>query len=146
MPYYSEYLLSSYDKDFQSVPEYYPPPTKIPPQVLASLRQVEGVSFAQLPRELQGKRNVISILPPKKQGRFRSEKSRRTGGVSTTLSPSYIAHAPRSHRLRNHRLMYRVVPTLLVIINELRSNTPSLESRTLTLGKSAPLLLSLLSI
>ncbi|CCA66899.1 related to PAN2-component of Pab1p-stimulated poly(A) ribonuclease [Serendipita indica DSM 11827] len=103
MPYYSDYLLSSYDKGFQSVPEYYPPPMKIPPQVLASLRQVEGVSFAQLPRELQGKRNVISIPPPKKQGRFRSEKSRRAGGSPPPESPYDVQSgdsAPR-HYQRN---------------------------------------------
>ena len=81
MPYYSDYLLSAYDKDFQSVPEYYPPPMKIPPQILSSLRQVDGLAFAQMPRELQGKRNVISTAGPKRQGRFRSEKSRRNGGV-----------------------------------------------------------------
>ncbi|KAG8827255.1 poly(A)-specific ribonuclease [Serendipita sp. 399] len=77
MPYYTDYLLSAYDKDLQTVPEHYPPPMKIPPQVLSSLKQVDGVSFAQLPRELQGKRNVIPLAPTKRQGRFRSEKGRR---------------------------------------------------------------------
>jgi hypothetical protein len=82
MPYYSDYLLSSYDKDFQTAPEYYPPPVKIPPQIMSSLRQVDGLAFARMPRELQGKRNVISTAGPKRQGRFRSEKARRRGDVS----------------------------------------------------------------
>jgi len=81
LPYYSEHLLSAYDKHFQSVPEHFPPPMKIPPQILASLKQVDGLAFAQMPRELQGKRNVLSVAGTKRQGRFRSDKSRRHARV-----------------------------------------------------------------
>ncbi|KIM28988.1 hypothetical protein M408DRAFT_329031 [Serendipita vermifera MAFF 305830] len=99
VPYYSDYLLSAYDKDFQSVPEYYPPPMKIPPQIMSSLRQVDGLAFAQMPKELQGRRNVISTAGPKRQGRFRSEKSRRNGGSPPPESP---LDAQRGDRVPRH--------------------------------------------
>ncbi|KAG8829897.1 poly(A)-specific ribonuclease [Serendipita sp. 400] len=101
MPYYTDYLLSAYDKTFQTVPEHYPPPIKIPPQVLASLKQVDGVSFAQLPRELQGKRNVIPLAPTKRQGRFRSEKARRQADSPPPESPLDVTNSalvPRQYR------------------------------------------------
>ncbi|PVG02168.1 hypothetical protein CPB86DRAFT_811668 [Serendipita vermifera] len=79
MPYYTDYLLSSWDKDFQSVPEYYPPPMKIPPQIMTSLKKVDELSFASMPRELRGKRNVLPSLGPKRQGRFRSDRKRHQG-------------------------------------------------------------------
>lgn len=82
MPYYSEYLLSAYDRDFQSAPEYYPPRMKIPPQILNNLKQVDGLSFAQMPRELQGKRNVVTTAGVKRQGRFRSDRTRYDPDVS----------------------------------------------------------------
>lgn len=81
MPYYSEYLLSSYDRDFQSVSEYYPPRMKIPPQIMNNLKEVDGLAFAQMPRELQGKRNVVATAGVKRQGRFRSDRTRNDDDV-----------------------------------------------------------------
>lgn len=82
MPYYDDYLLSAYDTDFQRVPEYYPPPAKIPAQVLADLKQVGGLTYAHLPAALRGKRNIAVTNPNKKQTRFRSDKSRNDTIVS----------------------------------------------------------------
>jgi PAB-dependent poly(A)-specific ribonuclease subunit 2 len=63
---------------------------------MSSLRQVDGLAFAQMPRELQGKRNVISSAGPKRQGRFRSEKARRRGDVSSIAQKVTAADAPKS--------------------------------------------------
>jgi PAB-dependent poly(A)-specific ribonuclease subunit 2 len=88
MPYYTDHLLSAWDKDFQTMPEYYPPPMKIPPQIMTSLKKVDELSFASMPRELRGKRNVLPSLGPKRQGRFRSDRKRHQGEV--LLFPSHV--------------------------------------------------------
>lgn len=69
---------------------------KIPPQILASLKQVDGLAFAQMPRELQGKRNVLSVAGTKRQGRFRSDKSRhaRVCFVNQLLNKRLIFAVP----------------------------------------------------
>lgn len=55
---------------------YYPPPAKIPPQVLNTMKVNEFVGYAALPKELRGRRNVAVVGPKKDQARFRSGKSR----------------------------------------------------------------------
>jgi len=82
MPYYDDYLLSAYESDFQRVTEYYPPPAKIPAQVLADLKEVGGLSYAHLPAALRGRRNIAVTNPNRKQTRFRSDKSRNDTIVS----------------------------------------------------------------
>lgn len=118
MPYYSDYLLSAYDKRFQTVPEYYPPPMKIPPQITSSLKQVDGLAFAQLPKELQGRRNVIPTAAKQRQGRFRSDKSRRYARVRLgpdRLGPLLIRNSPLHLKLPLSR---REVTRFLAIIGE----------------------------
>lgn len=62
MPYYSDSLLSSFDYE-QYVADQSPlfnMPTKIDPSVLSSMRTVDFVGYAALPRHLRGKRNVVT--------------------------------------------------------------------------------------
>ncbi|KAJ9118311.1 hypothetical protein QFC22_004222 [Naganishia vaughanmartiniae] len=61
MPYYDTPLLSNF-----SLAEYatasspmFHPPAKIPASVLSSMRVFSGVGYAVLPKEMQGKRNVV---------------------------------------------------------------------------------------
>lgn len=61
MPYYGKPLLSNF-----SISEYATasspilnPPQAIPPTVLSSMRVIDGVGYAPLPKELKGKRNVV---------------------------------------------------------------------------------------
>lgn len=75
MPHYKATLLSSWTPKFLPSSLYYPPAAKIPNQILNSIRVNEFVSYAPMPKELQGKRNV-AIVPKMNQGRFRSGKAR----------------------------------------------------------------------
>jgi hypothetical protein len=52
------------------------PPMKIPQSVLSAMKMNDGIAYAPLPRELKGRRNMITVATPKDQGRFRSGKQR----------------------------------------------------------------------
>ena len=61
MPYYDTPLLSNFsptDYATSSSP-LFNPAKGIPSSVLASMRMIDGVGYAPLPRELKGKRNVV---------------------------------------------------------------------------------------
>jgi PAB-dependent poly(A)-specific ribonuclease subunit 2 len=53
----------------------YPPPAKIPPQILNTMKMNDNIAYAALPRELKGRRNMVVVGPQKNNGRFRSGKS-----------------------------------------------------------------------
>lgn len=76
MPYYDSLLLSSWSKDFVPSNMYFPPPTKIPQQVLSSIKVNDSIAYATLPKELRGRRNVVATAPRKSGGRFRSGRTR----------------------------------------------------------------------
>lgn len=83
MPYYDEDLLSYYDHPLLPASTAVPPPQKIPPQVLSTVRVQDHLQYAILPKELRGHRNVVKSAPKRKvEGRFRSELSRRNDEVS----------------------------------------------------------------
>jgi hypothetical protein len=61
MPYYDTPLLSNFslaEYATASSPIFHPPP-KIPASILSSMRVFSGVGYAVLPKEMQGKRNVV---------------------------------------------------------------------------------------
>jgi PAB-dependent poly(A)-specific ribonuclease subunit 2 len=66
LPYYEEPLLSAmpYDEYFSDASPLFNPPKKIDPSILTSIRTVDKVSYAPLPRNLRGKRNVVSGSGP----------------------------------------------------------------------------------
>ena len=76
MPYYDTKLLSSWTPKFLPQNLSYPPPPKIPTQVLNSMKVSEFVAYAALPKELQGKRNVVVADAKKGTARFRSLRPR----------------------------------------------------------------------
>lgn len=78
LPYYDALLLSSWHPDFVSNSLQLPPPPKIPPQVLSTMKIKDNVAYATLPKELKGRRNVVATEPRKSESRFRSEKMRQT--------------------------------------------------------------------
>ncbi|UZJ51756.1 hypothetical protein CBS101457_001076 [Exobasidium rhododendri] len=66
LPYYDTMLLSSIpysDYTSESSP-LFNPPKKLDHSVLKSMRTVDNISYASLPRHLKGKRNVVSGLGP----------------------------------------------------------------------------------
>jgi hypothetical protein len=78
MPYYNTLLLSSWTPQF--LPRsgiLSPPPPKIPPQVLSTMKMNDNIAYAALPKELRGRRNRVPVTATKDQGRFRSGKGRR---------------------------------------------------------------------
>ncbi|KAG8872977.1 poly(A)-specific ribonuclease [Tulasnella sp. 331] len=87
MPYYSEPLLSS-SAILNTRSTYLPPPAKVPEQVLQSMKTIDFVGYASLPRELRGRRNVAPKEPaPKDEGRFRSKAKRASDPDEAVVSP-----------------------------------------------------------
>ncbi|KAF8636661.1 hypothetical protein AX17_003467 [Amanita inopinata Kibby_2008] len=76
LPYYESELLSSWTPGFISGLIEFPAPVEIPPQILNSMKYNEGIAYAALPRELRGRRNVITSGRKRVNGRFRSGKAR----------------------------------------------------------------------
>ncbi|ORY23812.1 ubiquitin carboxyl-terminal hydrolase-domain-containing protein [Naematelia encephala] len=92
MPYYDEPLLSNFPPaDYAPITSpFFNPPEPIPPSVLSTMKMVDFVGYASNPKELRGKRYVVTARPGagkratgKAVGRrdsaprFRSEKDRK---------------------------------------------------------------------
>ena len=75
LPFYNAPLLSSWAPQLESV-KVSTAPMKIPQSVLSAIKMNDGIAYAALPRELKGRRNMITVATPKDQGRFRSGKPR----------------------------------------------------------------------
>lgn len=88
LPFYEQQLLSSWTPQFMSSNLCYPPPAKIPPQVLNTMKTNDNVAYAALPKELKGRRNIVSTGRRDHGPRFRSGK--RTNNVSINKSVSDI--------------------------------------------------------
>lgn len=84
MPYYSDPLLSALDSDSfaTDASPMFNPPGKVDPAVLSSMRTVDFVGYAALPRHLRGRRNVITGRGPggvRAGAKGRAEDRRRVG-------------------------------------------------------------------
>ncbi|KZT28674.1 hypothetical protein NEOLEDRAFT_1224080 [Neolentinus lepideus HHB14362 ss-1] len=77
LPYYNNMLLSSWAPQFMTTKPHFPPPAKIPPQVISTMKMSDNVAYAPLPKELKGRRNMVVVGPRRDQARFRSGKLRR---------------------------------------------------------------------
>ncbi|KAJ7702241.1 ubiquitin carboxyl-terminal hydrolase-domain-containing protein [Mycena rosella] len=98
LPYYESRLFSSWSPLFISTPLNYPPAPKIPPQILATMKLNDNVAYAAVPKELKGRRNMISGSRNKK-GRFRSGKSRANEPDPDTPTWEYSgSFIPRMYR------------------------------------------------
>ncbi|OJA15705.1 hypothetical protein AZE42_08691 [Rhizopogon vesiculosus] len=100
MPYYNTLLLSSWTPQF--LPRsgiLSPPPPKIPPQVLSTMKMNDNIAYAALPKELRGRRNRVPVTATKDQGRFRSGKGRRDDLELEALSiDDSVEEVPRIYR------------------------------------------------
>ena len=135
MPYYKNTLLSAWTPQFLSPTNPpYPPPAKIPPQILSSIKVNDNIAYAALPKELRGRRNRVVVATTKDQGRFRSGKGRRDDNVSVSkVFPGGAAHS--QHRSSSSISLSTIVSTRYpVYIAKLRSSTLNSESKTLILG------------
>ncbi|KAF9821597.1 hypothetical protein IEO21_00443 [Rhodonia placenta] len=75
MPHFNEPLLSAWTTNFLVQGMHFPPPAKIPQQILSSLKYNDNVGYAALPKELRGRRNLAITAPKKSGARFRSGKA-----------------------------------------------------------------------
>ncbi|KAJ3807230.1 ubiquitin carboxyl-terminal hydrolase-domain-containing protein [Lentinula aff. lateritia] len=76
LPRYRTQLLSAWTPQFNSSKTVsFPPPQKIPVQVLNTMKMNDNVAYAPLPKELRGRRNMVALEKKKLGGRFRSGKS-----------------------------------------------------------------------
>ncbi|KAI0781364.1 ubiquitin carboxyl-terminal hydrolase-domain-containing protein [Trametes elegans] len=99
MPYYNSLLLSSWSRDLVPSSLYFPPPAKIPQQVLNSIKVNDSIAYATLPKELRGRRNVVSSAPKKAGGRFRSGRARNHDSEPVTPTYEYTPDTiPRCYR------------------------------------------------
>ncbi|KAG1718919.1 PAB-dependent poly-A-specific ribonuclease subunit PAN2, partial [Suillus occidentalis] len=100
MPHYNTLLLSSWTPQF--LPRsgiLSPPPPKIPPQVLSTMKMNDNIAYAALPKELRGRRNRVPVTAAKDQGRFRSGKGRRDDLELEALSiDDSVEEVPRIYR------------------------------------------------
>ncbi|EGN96198.1 hypothetical protein SERLA73DRAFT_170610 [Serpula lacrymans var. lacrymans S7.3] len=99
LPHYNSQLLSSWTPQFVSSSPNYPPPAKIPQQILNTMKTNDNVAYAALPKELKGRRNRAVVTPARDQGRFRSGNKGRNGPEleATTLDDS-VEEVPRIYR------------------------------------------------
>ena len=87
LPFYNAPLLSSWTPQLESV-KVSTAPMKIPQSVLSAMKMNDGIAYAPLPRELKGRRNMITVATPKDQGRFRSGKPRSdVSDIMTRVPP-----------------------------------------------------------
>lgn len=147
MPHYTEPLLSNFpESDYAPVTSpLFNPPEPIPNSVLNTMKMVDFVGYATTPRELRGKRYVVTARPGagkyatgkgytyrrESAPKFRSEKDRKgrqsiSGEQDEEVRPmlSYDAES-RSDQARYQSTTARS-----------RSNTQSSVSRTLTLAST----------
>lgn len=104
LPYYKSLLLSSWSSQFEPPTPYFPPAQKIPVQVLNTMKFNDNVAYAALPKELKGRRNMVSVVAKKKGGRFRSGKPGKHDVCLPVIFLPKINLLPRLsqiHRLRN---------------------------------------------
>lgn len=98
MPYYTTPLLSSWIPQFlSSTNPPYPPPAKIPPQILSMMKINDNVAYAALPKELRGWRNRVVVSSTKDQARFRSGKGRRDDDDDDDVSLSNVLRSAGTH-------------------------------------------------
>ncbi|KAK7049364.1 poly(A)-specific ribonuclease [Paramarasmius palmivorus] len=76
LPHYKSQLFSAWSPQFAMSTPTFPPPQKIPLQVLNTMKMNDNIAYAPLPKELKGKRNMVTVLPRKRNPRFHSGKSR----------------------------------------------------------------------
>ena len=77
LPYYNNMLLSSWTPQFDPLTSISTKPPKIPSQILNTMKVNDNIAYAPLPRELRGRRNMVTAPAVKDGGRFISGKSRR---------------------------------------------------------------------
>jgi len=138
LPYYDSQLLSSWTPQFISTSLNYPPPAKIPPQILNTMKMNDNVAYAALPRELKGRRNMVVVGPRKNHGRFRSGKSRSNdvGGIHRIIVCAALDIRPSS--LNPIRLLSIMPPTKSHEFTVmLKSSIPSSAWKTLTSGTAS---------
>jgi PAB-dependent poly(A)-specific ribonuclease subunit 2 len=75
LPYYDSQLLSSWTPQFVSGDLNFPPPAKIPPHILADMKVNDNIAYATYPKELKGRRNVVTVGNNKNNARFISGMS-----------------------------------------------------------------------
>ncbi|KAF9453246.1 hypothetical protein P691DRAFT_801586 [Macrolepiota fuliginosa MF-IS2] len=81
LPYFESPLFSTWTPLLTSANVNYPPPPKIPPQILGTMKINDNVAYAAMPKELKGRRNVSSGVTRKPNGRFRSGHSRQNDSL-----------------------------------------------------------------
>ncbi|KAL7423333.1 poly(A)-specific ribonuclease [Cryptotrichosporon argae] len=112
LPEYEDPLLSNFaPKDYATVTSpFFNPPEPIPPAVLAAMKVTDFIGYATTPREIRGKRNVVTARPGagrvalgrgavgvrrESEPRFRSDKNRNSLPVE---EETVVGEIPKYYR------------------------------------------------
>ncbi|KAK2467007.1 hypothetical protein APHAL10511_001265 [Amanita phalloides] len=98
LPHYDSDLLSAWSPLFSSGTAEYLPSPKVPLQVLNTMKYNEGIAYATMPKELRGRRNVITSSRKKVNARFRSGKTQVVESEHDTLLYDDTNVVPRHYR------------------------------------------------
>ncbi|KAH7927078.1 PAB-dependent poly(A)-specific ribonuclease subunit PAN2 [Leucogyrophana mollusca] len=104
LPHYSSLLLSSWTPQFlpPSNIAAHPPPPKIPPQILTTMKTNDNVAYAALPKELRGRRNRAALAGAREaKGRFRSGRRGMDSDdveLETLMIDDSVEEVPRIYR------------------------------------------------
>ena len=146
MPYYSEPLLSNLSStDYAPVTSpFFKPPEPLPESVLSTMRMVDFVGYAAMPKELKGKRYAVHPCPDAgmpvavrgearrdSMPRFRSNKDRHRNSISPEVEEEVSLNLGLRTDCR------RSQGKCPEITARLRSNIQNSASRISTLGRYA---------
>jgi PAB-dependent poly(A)-specific ribonuclease subunit 2 len=96
LPYYDQPLLSSWTQRFVSNNVYCPPPAKISPQILNTMKMNDNVAYATLPKEPKWRRNMVSFSRQGDHGRFRSGKQTQDVSAKDTFYENFDTRHPKA--------------------------------------------------
>ncbi|RDB20983.1 PAB-dependent poly(A)-specific ribonuclease subunit PAN2 [Hypsizygus marmoreus] len=97
LPYYDSHLMSAWSHQLTPPLVSYPPPQRLPPQILNTMRMKDNVAYAALPKDFKGHRNMTVVETQKHNGRFRSGKPRQSNHIEP-VTPTFDSDVPRMYR------------------------------------------------
>lgn len=85
LPHFDSQLFSAWTPLLAPTDVSYPPPPKIPSQILGTMKINDSVAYAAMPKELKGRRNMSTAASRKPNSRFRSGHLRQNDVRSLTI-------------------------------------------------------------
>ncbi|KAK8846644.1 PAB-dependent poly(A)-specific ribonuclease subunit PAN2 [Kwoniella newhampshirensis] len=109
MPYYNEPLLSNFPPNTYATPTspFYNPPAPIPSSVLSTVKMVDFVGYATNPKELRGKRYVLTARPGAGK---KTTGGKGVGGARRDSEPRFRSEKDKKARADEQAELDEVTP------------------------------------